>query len=1301
MVVESHAYEFNVSHGDVDVGPSLNDFNVAQGALLVNNVVNGVHVDDGVVFPSLNLNKDHGELATTYAGDGCRQRQRLKLAIDTGEDDANAGDNVDADDYADTGDRYWRCLLRHSRPCWFLIVAYFVLCCPIVVKSRLCLDDVHVTRQSYLASSVYGRQSFGDYYGPGDVCPCSSSFCFLSTLAGFLAEEDDWRAPSIEAAKGFGQTSRSATFKMTNGEVVSCSLRNSGNGIPLLQGFGNRTVTVDRVDFCEGSLFPDLWMKASSAPSSDLDEHLEEAESGILISSASLPEIEISPPILDWGTKNMYSPSLEILEVINKHNESVLNVYDLFSTNTQFNAYSFQTLSLSPGVATMSPYQLQPLVGLNISTGRRLSRKLSLYNPYNDVLHVKEVATWISISGSKKTNSALVLCSTNRFQQHDIQSASNTDSEWLSLKSGELGSSRLDIRPHQHWEVPPNSSRSILELNLWPHLGREVSGAICLNLGNSSQEISETIILPIDIEMNERGSYTDLTGSVSLYFDTLVPCHGRKTVFSISLRNDASYLLHVVKISEETKACNIFEIRYMEGLLLFPGTVTQIALVTYSHPFNSQDRVSENHSSGLNCLLSISTNDSVNPEISIPCHDLVLNSCKYQKGFHTFESEGSYIKLISKREDEKCASTITESLGNASEESSQFKPKASEEIKADDLLLNNWKSQATMNRMSVLEDQELLFPVVQIGNHHSKWISVHNPSKKPVVMQLVLNSGTIIDHCKSTDEHSEHTFLTTFSHFTSAEIGVGFSIAETALTEAFVHPLGSALFGPVIFHPSNRCMWRSSALIRNNLSGVEWLPLQAFGGSHSIVVLEGSVPILKLDFDLHSLMTFNVSASDTLVPVEKITSFCSNLFSKELFVKNIGELPLQIIKLKVSGTDCGSDGFTIHNCKGFSLAPGESTNLLISYQADFSTSVIRRDFELAMDTGILVIPMKARVPGYMINMLFHHQMMTIFSSLAILWDPQARLKLLHPPNRTPEFPEVEISRSSRDDEKYVATNYFNGYLDCTTDHRDTARKKVVMDCLDHQKNGSFSPPLGNSHIEVAKTAQTLEMPQNCNLTVRVVREKVRRRKRRPNGAGLPQKLDFSSSQSGNSTPSSPLSPNISTPKHILSQSPETIVVPLCPQESKEHNNSKRPGFEVSNLAGKAESVKCSDSKWSSSPDQGLPSATTKFPGKPSLLSCATFPGPGLRAPVVADSSFMASMSPIAPCARAPGTKLCKEKTIKGEVSDAMQEDFTYDIWGNHFSERIFYRPEESTSKLSDASEGDSYSFFTRETLSPQ
>ncbi|XP_020586659.1 uncharacterized protein LOC110028930 isoform X2 [Phalaenopsis equestris] len=1225
---------------------------------------------------------------------------------------------------------------------------YLVLCFPFAVKSRLCLDDVHVSRHSDLGSSVHGRQSFGGYYEPGNVCSFSSSFCFQSTLDGYIAQEDDWRVPSVEAAKGFDQTSKSAVFKMNNGEIVSCFLRNSGSGIPLLQGFGNSSVSADRVDFCEGSLFPDLWMKASSAPNSDLDEHLDEAEPGIFISSTFFPEIEIRPPILDWGAKNIYSPSLEILEVVNKHNESVLDVYDLFSSNTQFNAYSFQTLSLSPGEsasipliflprwlgfssaqlvlqtsfggfvihakgeATVSPYHLQPLVGFNIYTGKKLSGNLSLYNPYNDLLYVKEVAAWIPISGSKKTNSAHVFCSANRFQQYDIQSASNTDSEWFSLRSGELGSSRMDIRPHQYWEVPPNSSGVIFELNLWPHLGHKISGAICLKLGNSSHRSFETAILPIDIEVREKESYTDSSGSVSLYFDALIPCHGRKTVYAISLRNDASYLLHVVKISEETKSCNIFEIRYMEGLLLFPGMVTQIALVTYTHPLNSQDGGAENHSSGLNCMLSVRTNDSVNPEMSIPCQDLVLSSCKYQ---HGFQSEGSYVKLISKHEDEKCASTIAESLGNAHEESSQFQP-----IEYDDLVLDNWKSQATMSMMSVLEDQELLFPVVQVGSHYCKWISVHNPSQKPVLMQLLLNPGTIIDHCKSTDELSEHTFLTKFSHIDSAEIRVGFSIAESAVTEALVHPQDSALFGPVIFLPSNRCMWRSSALIRNNLSGVEWFPLQAFGGSQSLVILEGSVPIFKLDFDLHFLLTFNLSASDTLIPLEKSASFCSNLFFKELFAKNTGELPLEVIKMKVSGSDCGSDGFTIHNCRGFSLAPGESTNLLISYESDFSTSVIRRDLELAMDTGILVIPMKASIPVYMLNMcrkpLFRSLHWKLF--LVLLFVSSIILHTLFriiPQSFSPSNDDYFIkfsntvgsqhktesssplqrntrnSRASRDDEKYEAAHYFNRYLDCAPDHRDTARKKLISGCLDDKKIDSFSPQLQNSRIEVPNNAHTFEIPQNCNLTVRIVRDKVRRRKRKPNGAGLAAKFDVSSSQSGNSTPSSPLSPNISTPKHSLAQSPDSTVH-LSTDESNEQYCLRKPGSETSNLSRKTESAKYSD--------QALPSVATKFLGKPSLLPSATFPGPGWRSPDVAASSSLSPISLIAPCARAPGSKLREEKTIKGDGSDAVQKDFTYDIWGNHFSEHMFCRSMESSLKLPDDSEGGSHSFFTSDPQSP-
>jgi len=61
------------------------------------------------------------------------------------------------------------------------------------------------------------------------------------------------------------------------------------------------------------------------------------------------------------------------------------------------------------------------------------------------------------------------------------------------------------------------------------------------------------------------------------------------------------------------------------------------------------------------------------------------------------------------------------------------------------------------------------------------------------------------------------------------------------------------------------------------------------------------------------------------------------------------------------------DGFTVDNCKGFSLAPSESIRMLISFQADFSSAMVQRDLELVMTTGIFPIPMTATIPVCMLN----------------------------------------------------------------------------------------------------------------------------------------------------------------------------------------------------------------------------------------------------------------------------------------------------------------------------------------------
>ena len=194
----------------------------------------------------------------------------------------------------------------------------------------------------------------------------------------------------------------------------------------------------------------------------------------------------------------------------------------------------------------------------------------------------------------------------------------------------------------------------------------------------------------------------------------------------------------------------------------------------------------------------------------------------------------------------------------------------------------------------------------------------------------------------------------------------GFSIPENALTEAYVHPHDHLTLGPIIFYPSDRCGWSGSALIRNNLSGVEWIPLKGYGGLLSLVLRERSEHVDSVDFDLKMPKTLNFSLPYTLLHMKEITSTCSQHLVKELYAKNTGDLPLEVKSIRVSGRECGLDGFKILSCKGFALEPGESTKLLISYQIDFSAAVVHRDLELVLATGIFLLPMKASFPYYML-----------------------------------------------------------------------------------------------------------------------------------------------------------------------------------------------------------------------------------------------------------------------------------------------------------------------------------------------
>ncbi|OMO84185.1 hypothetical protein COLO4_22183 [Corchorus olitorius] len=1216
------------------------------------------------------------------------------------------------------------------------------------------------------------------------ICTNSHLFCFPSTLPGFSTEESKIEVGGLEVSRSQSHSDTSyvepsnlrgqgnnrswlsnhGVFRLLNGRMVSCSLYSRG-GVHEFSSFLTDGATQNDISSCRG---PTQNQKSTSVR---MENNIEVTKSGSFEVS-SLPNVDISPAVMDWGQKYLFLPSVAYLTVANTCNDSILHVYEPFSTSIQFYPCNFSEVLLGPGevvsicfvflprwvgsssahlvlqtssggflvqargYAVESPYEIQPLVSLDIPSSGQLSKDVSLFNPFDETLYVEEITAWISVSLGNTTHHTEAVCLKENFQGSDGHSLLSAE-DGLVMNSGKVGFPLMGMRLNRSWEIDPQSSETIIEIDLSFQSKGTIFGAFCMKLWRSSQDKSEIVMVPLEVDLDSTPSYEDQASSLSVSLEALVPNDSSETIFvAVSVENVAPYVLSVVKISEvaDTK---IFNIKYMEGLLLFPGAVTHIAVITCTKlPVGIHDSFSEVSKTIRSCKLLIMTNDSISPQIEVSCED-IIHICKQ----HPKDLSMSY-----EHQPDKSANTKTGPLGHGMQLASWAK--VLETAEADELVLGNWKSQGTISGMSVLDDHEVLFPMVQVGSHCSKWITVKNPSKQPVVMQLILNSGEIVDECRSQDAFLQPPSGSLTHNSSAMPMKYGFSLGESAKTEAYVHPYGRASFGPILFHPSNRCGWTSSALIRNNLSGVEWLSLRGFGGSVSLVLFEGSQPIRSVEFDLNLPTSLNISPQ-MLFNMEETNHACSQPFSKELYAKNTGDLPLEVKSIEVSGRRCVLDGFMVHGCKGFSLEPGESTKLLISYQPDFSAGMVHRDLELALATGILVIPMKATLPVDMINLckksvfwmrlkelsiaillsasLLFLIFCFIFHQAIVLGSQDFLYKSEKNPitairtggksscaNRNQRNSKFSMSaemdgllssvRNGKSLKEVSNGRCSNGQvrtkeLDLTDQEakQTTEIGREIENFLVPQRECSLSSLPSKS--AVAENPDMKEAPQAGNLTIRTGKEKGRRRRKRKGVfTGL---IEVSSSQSGNSTPSSPLSPITSvTPNRtwLLSPDVDQSVEGRNPftqlaDQTCEKVQDPEPILKA-NISGPKVSVEQGSNNWHSLTREQ--STVPRKVSNPVLLPSATFPCPGRASPSMLSFSTLASTSVIAPHARAPGSKLCDQKTMKPEGKGRLGDEYTYDIWGDHFSGlHLLSGSKDGVAMNSSATENDSDSFFLR------
>ncbi|KAL0430303.1 UNVERIFIED_CONTAM: hypothetical protein Sradi_0656300 [Sesamum radiatum] len=773
-----------------------------------------------------------------------------------------------------------------------------------------------------------------------------------------------------------------------------------------------------------------------------------------------------------------------------------------------------------------------------------------------------------------------------------------------------------------------------------------------LDVESSEENKTETVMVPLEVELNPNPDSD--TDHVSASLEALVPCDiSGSVVVALSVRNNSPYVLSVVKI-----------------------------------------------------------NDTRHSEIEIPCID-VISVCPGRLDSTVGYAQGAdNLDYVSDRERSSVAA-------------GQDDVKVVDAIEADEFVLKNWKSQGTASFMSVLDDNEVLFPMVQVGNHSSEWVAVKNPSQEPILVQFILNSGEVIDKCRTPEMHLQPSSSRILvGNKSIAPTRYGFSIAKDALTEALIYPYGSAAFGPILFQPSNRCEWRSSVLIRNNLSGLEWLSLRGIGGSLSLVLLEGSDPVQSLEFKLKLSSLLNFSSPETFHSMEgKIPSCCHPLI-KQVYAKNMGDFPLEVVRIEISGSECGLDGFLVHDCKGFSLLPGESIMLQISYQSDFSSATIQRDLELALATGILVIPMKASLPIYLLNlcrrsvfwMRVKKALVSILFAAALLF---FLAFLLLPPVTASILPSFRSRKNS-----YILSGASNSWI---MHHKENSgaiapnmdgfggsivgEKALLLASVgrrpdDHDPDQGHTNPSGHqklletrlvspvlSNTSPLEKCDAQDASDSRNLRVRIGKEKGRRRrKKKSSGMAIPGLFEVSSSQSGNSTPSSPLSPAASiTPKPQVSPDTHHSAEATIPFSRDDKQECSRSSSKVNLLDSKISSRFVNNWRLSDQ-EKSTAIATRKLAGRAVLLPSATFPSAGTATPPwTCRSPFLASTSTISPHARAPGTKLRRREADELGEKMSTEEKFTYDIWGDH----LFALP-----LAQDTSPGvfknDSESFFVRD-----
>lgn len=290
---------------------------------------------------------------------------------------------------------------------------------------------------------------------------------------------------------------------------------------------------------------------------------------------------------------NMFHPSISKVETLDPNEASKMQVLFLAQAVGHFEGLIFVQTNLGmvpftvKATAVANPYMVEPILGAKVVVGERFSPPISVHNPHDRNLHVREVFT---------TEGFLHLALPDRLGESGSQSI-----ERETEPSGESDASA------GVWTVLPKQQKVVIHVSFVSHATGKFQGFVHLKTD------ADNLLVPVEIMVTKGGVH--VTPEV-VDFQTLVsPLQSRSMWLTLTNMNPQP--IELLSLYDPKQDPNLQITGFdQKGINVMPGSNIRFAKVTYHGG-------EQGHMQG-KLQLIINDTDSVSATLDIPYKARVL-----------------------------------------------------------------------------------------------------------------------------------------------------------------------------------------------------------------------------------------------------------------------------------------------------------------------------------------------------------------------------------------------------------------------------------------------------------------------------------------------------------------------------------------------------------------------------------------------------------------------------------------------------------------------------------------------------